>query len=85
MTPSASSAEPPTAQRPDAPPRGPHHIVRVETVGELRRLWHAMARALRRDLSATSRLAEDPAGTLRELGYDVRRDALRALRAALVV
>ncbi len=58
---------------------------RVETVSELWRVWQQVARALRRDVSAASRLATDPAGTLRELGYDVRREALVALRAALVV
>ncbi len=56
---------------------------RIETVSELRQAWAAIIALLLRDLDAARRLALDPVGTFRSLGYDVQQDAATALMAAL--
>jgi|GEM_PF-2528926 len=54
---------------------------RIETITDLKQAWQSIMRSLRRDISAAGRLAVDPVGTLRELGYDLGEDAQGALLA----
>ena len=56
---------------------------RIETLSELRRVWRSVVRQLRRDLSAAHRLATDPTGTFRELGYALGPEAEAALLKSL--
>jgi hypothetical protein len=52
---------------------------RIETITDLRQAWQSIMGTLKRDLGAAGRLAMDPVGTLRELGYDLGEDARGAL------
>lgn len=54
---------------------------RIETVSDLRHAWQTIMAVLRRDLGAAGKLAIDPVGTLRDLGYDLGEDAQGALLA----
>ncbi|MGM0578406.1 MAG: hypothetical protein ACQEXJ_21960 [Myxococcota bacterium] len=56
---------------------------RIETPDELRAAWTDVVWRLRRDLSASRRLRNDPQGTLRALGYQLGPDAERLLEEAL--
>ena len=56
---------------------------RLETASDLRAAWKTIAARLARDVSAVRRLATDPKGTLRSLGYDVSPEAARVLASAL--
>ena len=54
---------------------------RIETISELKRAWTLITGRLREDLNAAGRLAVDPVGTLRELGYDLNDEIQGALMA----
>jgi hypothetical protein len=56
---------------------------RIDTASELRSAWVSIAVVLRRDLALAGRLAVDPLGTLRGLGYEVGPEAARVLIRAL--
>ncbi|MCC6625673.1 MAG: hypothetical protein IT385_30845 [Deltaproteobacteria bacterium] len=56
---------------------------RVQSATELRRIWRDLVASLQRDLTFASRLARDPIGTLRDLGYEVTDEAAIVLRRAL--
>ncbi len=56
---------------------------RIETPRDLSGSWPRIARALKSDLGAASRLAADPRGTLRGLGFDVGAEAASLLLTAL--
>jgi hypothetical protein len=56
---------------------------RIDTASELRTAWTSIAVMLRRDLALAGRLATDPLGTLRRLGYEVGPEAARLLVRAL--
>lgn len=57
---------------------------RIETLSELLRLWKSILAALDRDPMGGRRLAFDPAGTLRTLGYELGPDARAALARIFV-
>ena len=56
---------------------------RIDHLRDLRKAWETVRDSLRQDLSAAYRLATDPVGTLRELGYDVGPEARQALLRSL--
>tara|TARA_B100000530_G_scaffold314473_1_gene243512 strand:- start:18 stop:197 length:180 start_codon:yes stop_codon:yes gene_type:complete len=55
----------------------------IETATELRTAWKAISAQLALDLGAMQRLAKDPLGTLREIGYEVGPEAATILANAL--
>ena len=55
---------------------------RIETISELKRAWAMVTGRLMEDLNAAGRLAIDPVGTFRELGYVVDDEIRGALLAA---
>jgi hypothetical protein len=56
---------------------------RIDTLTDLRQAWQAISGALSADLGATWRLARDPVGTLKALGYEISEDARTALLSSL--
>ena len=58
-------------------------MTRIETLSDLRAVWRILMRTVGRDLSVGARLARDPLGTLRQMGYDVGPEAAEALQRAL--
>ncbi len=56
---------------------------RIRNLRELKQAWADITLALWRDLGAMARLATDPAGTLRELGYEMSPEAQAALLRAM--
>ena len=55
----------------------------IETASELRVAWKAISAQRAIDLGAMQRLAKDPLGTLRTIGYEVGPEAARVLASAL--
>ncbi len=55
----------------------------LDSASDLKAAWQTIARRLSRDLSAMQRLATDPLGTLRTLGYEVGPEAAEVLSRAL--
>jgi hypothetical protein len=55
----------------------------IETASELRAAWKAISAQLAIDLGAMQRLAKDPLGTLRAIGYEIGPEAARVLASAL--
>lgn len=56
---------------------------RLETASDLRAAWEAISAKLAVDFEAFERLATDPMGSLRSVGYDVGPEAARVLASAL--
>ncbi len=55
----------------------------LETASDLRAAWATIAARLSRDFSAMHRLATDPLGTLRAIGYEVGPEAAEVLASAI--
>ena len=55
----------------------------IETASDLRAAWATIAAHLAAELGAMQRLAKDPLGTLRTMGYEVGPEAASVLTAAL--
>lgn len=58
-------------------------MIQIETLSELRSMWKAVMRVLKRDLGLASDLSTDPLATMKSLGYEVRGEAATALRKAV--
>ncbi len=58
-------------------------MIRIETASDLRRAWQKVLGNITRDLAFAARLAADPIGTFKELGYEVSPEAAQTLRRAL--
>jgi len=55
----------------------------IHNATELRAIWRELVSSLQRDLAFAARIARDPIGTLRDLGYDVTDEAALVLRRAI--
>jgi len=55
----------------------------IETASDLKDAWANIAAHLASELGAMQRLAKDPLGTLRSMGYEVGPEAASVLSAAL--
>jgi len=55
----------------------------IETASDLRAAWKTIAAQLATELGAMQRLARDPLGTLRKMGYEVGPEAASVLANAL--
>jgi hypothetical protein len=56
---------------------------RIDSIGELRRVWTQLVRVLQRDLVGAGTLSDDPVGTFRHYGYVLSPTALSAFLTAL--
>lgn len=48
-----------------------HALTRIETLGEFLVVWRSLVDRVRLDVSVGRRFASDPAGTMRQYGYEL--------------
>ena len=58
-------------------------MTHLESASDLRSAWKTIAAKLALDLGALHRLASDPLGTLRSIGYEVGPEAASVLTTSL--